>query len=192
MNKLDIDAIEAVADELAAAPPEPDTANETRGEVDIVLNETRFVLRPSHHAMVQVENLTGKSCLALAMQATDGDLTLGNATIITTEFIKAWGRAIGDPVAANVDQDRIGELIHEYGLMRVVLRLAYVLRLAVTGGVKADGTTKEGEAMPATGAIATPGAGSQGSRAPRSAGRRASSGTPRRTSSGPRSSAGKK
>lgn len=191
MSAAGLDAIEAIADELAASAPEPDTANETRGEVDVVLNETRFVLRPSHHAMVQVENQTGKSCLALAVQASDGELTLGNATIITTEFIKAWGRATGDQVAANVDPERIGELIHEYGLMNVILRLAYVLQLAVTGGVKADGTTKEGEVMPATGAIATPGAGSQGSRPPRSAGRRASSGTPRPTSSGPRSSAGK-
>ncbi|MGE3304282.1 MAG: hypothetical protein AB7M12_14350 [Hyphomonadaceae bacterium] len=135
-----------------------DTANEVRGEVDLTLDGTQFVLRPSHTAMIAIEKATGKSCLALAGLAHDGEITLGDATIITTEMIKAWGVSRNDPVASNVDAQRIGELIHEFGLMKVVMRIALVLTNAVTGGVKADGTPKEGEVMAAPGTIEIPGA----------------------------------
>jgi len=195
MSAFDPAAAEAIADEELADPsldPEADLANEHRGEVDLVLNETRFVLRPSHSAMVAIEKRTGKSCLALATLTADGQLTLADATTITVECIKAWGSQVGDQVAANVDAERIGELIHEYGLMRVVLRLELVLLSAVTGGCKADGTPKEGEARPTTGADATPGVGKPDSRRPRSAGPRKRSGGQRHTSSGRPSNAGKK
>lgn len=163
------------------------TANETRGEVDLILNETRFVLRPSHTAIVEVEKQTGKSCLLLAQQTIDTDMTLRDATIITTEFIKAWGKEGDTPeqrVAVVVDPERIGALIMDFGLLKVIGRLETVLLNAVMGGCTADGVFKEGEAMPAIGTIATLGAGLQASRVPPSAGRRGSSGTRPRTSSG--------
>lgn len=202
---VDVAAVEAFADEAIASGivDEEDTetlnraspANQYRGEVDLVLNETRFVLRPSHQAMVAVEEQTGKSCLALAVEAADCKMTLRDATIITTLCIQAWGASTDDEagrVARAVDQERIGELIHEYGLMKVVLRLEIVLLNAVTGGCKKDGSPKEGEAPPTTGTDATPGVGKQGSRRSRSGGPQSSSGKPRRTSSGARSRSGKK
>lgn len=167
-------------------------ANETRGEVDLVLDSTRFVLRPSHEAILEVEKLTGKSSIALLYAASDGDLTAGDATTITTVFIRAWGKASGNQIAQNVDAGRIGELIHEYGLMNVTLRLVTVLGMAVTGGCKADGTFKEGEVTPATRMTAILGAGSLASRQSRSGGAPKNSGGRRRTNSGGRSKSGTK
>jgi hypothetical protein len=171
--------------------PEP-VANEVRGEVDLILDHTRFVLRPSYEAVLAVEKETGKGLIALATAATDGALGLSDAALITAEFIRAWGRSVEDPVARAVDTGKIGELIHEYGLMRVTLRLAMVLTLAATGGCKNDGSPKEGEAQPTT-EMSQPVVGaSQGSRAQRSAGRRASTGNRPRTSSGGLSKSSKK
>jgi hypothetical protein len=129
------------------------TANEERGEVDLELDGTRFVLRPSYEAVIAVEKATGKGILALAFAAKDGGISLTEAGIVTAELVRAWGRSTGEAVAANVDTDRITELIHVYGLMRVTLRLAIVLTNAVTGGCKSDGSPKddaEGEAKALT------------------------------------------
>lgn len=166
-----------VSDPVAYAVALDAFANEVRGEVDIDFGEQgRFVLRPSYTAILEVEKLTGKGLFLLASEAVDGMLTTPEVTLITTTFIRAWGRATENQGAANADQDRIGELIFEYGAMAVLLRLAHVLQLAVVGGCKADGTPREGEAKPATGTTATPAAGSQASRPRRSAGRRRNSG----------------
>lgn len=167
-------------------------ANEKRGEVDLVLDSATFILRPSHEAILAIEGKTGRSAIALANAATDGEMTNKDAAIITTELIQAWGRAVDDPVAKNVDIERIGQLLHEYGIMRVILRLALVLTMAVTGGCKADGTPKEGEVMPVPGRKATPGAGSTESQLRRSGGRRTNSGARPRTSSGARTKSGAK
>ena len=177
-------------------------ANEERGEIPLVEDGaidlcldgvTRFVLRPSHEAILAIEKKTGKAAIALMAAATDGEMSTTEAAIITTELVQAWGRAVDDNVAKNVDVGRIGELIHEFGLMKVMMRLAMALGLAVTGGCKADGTTKPGEAMPPMGKmIDTLIGGSPGSPGRRSAGRRKHSGRRPPASSGPRSKSGKR
>lgn len=137
------------------------TANEVRGEVDLLLEGERFVLRPSYGAIIEVEALTGKGLVDLAGMAQDGKLSLGDSARIVTCLIKAWGKSTDNRIAQAVNADRIGELIQEFGLMQVQLRLALVLGLAATGGCRADGTIREGE-MTATGMTsATPVASSQ-------------------------------
>jgi len=121
-------------------------ANELRGEVDLVLEGETFVLRPSYTAIVEFEKATGKGLIDLADQAIEGKLTLSECAAIVTSMVKAWGVATDNRIAANVNQDRIGELIHEYGLMQVQLRLQIALMNAATGGCRADGTIKSGEA----------------------------------------------
>lgn len=123
-----------------------EAANPLRGEVDIDFEGESFVLRPAWEAVLEVEKLTGKSAVLLATAAQDGEMTAGDAAIVTTAFIQAWGRQTDNATARGVNAARIGELIQERGLMQVQLRLALVLTNAVTGGCKADGTPK-GEAM---------------------------------------------
>lgn len=145
------------------APAPAATANELRGEADLELEGQRFVLRPSYEAVLEAEKLTGKGLIQLATEAADGELTAGHAAIIVTLFIRAWGKAQGCQQTQAVQVPRIGELLHEYGLMRVNLRLAYVLGNAATGGCKADGTPKRddasGEVEPMVGTTATPAVG---------------------------------
>lgn len=135
-------------------------ANEIRGEVDLELEGERFVLRPSYTALIEMEKATGHGLMALAGMAADGELTLTQAAKIVTLMIRAWGKATQNSRVQAVSEERIGELLFEYGLMRVNLRLFKVLGLAATGGCRSDGTPKEGEAM-AMGMTATPVAASQ-------------------------------
>lgn len=173
-------------------------ANELRGEVDIELDGQNYVLRPSYEAMVEAERVTGKALIMLATMAGDGALTLVDTALIVTAFIKAWGKANGDTQVQAFKAERIGELIHEYGLMAVQLRLSIVLGRAATGGYRADGKPRieddddEGEAKAAGKTPGTPVASSPGSPALPSGGARGTSGKQRRTSSGRRSKSGKK
>jgi hypothetical protein len=117
-------------------------ANELRGEVDVEFEGVSFVLRPSFEAVQAAEKATGKGLMQLYNEACDGALGIGQAAIVTTELIRAWGRATDNNSARAVNPARVGELIHETGLMNVLARLAIVLGWAVTGGCKADGTPK--------------------------------------------------
>ena len=132
-----------------------DSANEIRGEVDLELEGQRFVLRPSFEAILEVETRTGKGLMELASLAYDSQLSLRLAAMMVTQFIKAWAKAEGDQLAQGIKEERIGELIHEKGLMAVVPRLALLLARAVTGDYRADGTPKAGELTAAEMTIAT-------------------------------------
>jgi hypothetical protein len=167
-------------------------ANEERGEVDLVLDGARFVLRPSHEACLEIEKQTRKGLMQLGIEASDGLTSITEAAAITGAFIRAWGKQVDDPVASRVDNERIGELIYAYGMMPVVLRIAMVLKNALTGGCNADGTPKEGEAKPPMGTAAAPIGGTPASRQSRSGGRRTSTGRQPRTNSGARSKSGAK
>lgn len=131
-------------------------ANELRGEVDLELEGERFVLRPSYTAIVAAEKATGRGLVKLAEDAGEGALTLTECAAITALFIRAWGEATGNTTAAHVNEGRVGELIMDFGLAQVQLRLQIALTLAATGGCRADGTLK-GEAKAAgTETSATP------------------------------------
>jgi hypothetical protein len=171
--------------------------NRLRGEIDLTLDGTRFVLRPSHEALLAIETKTGKTVLALMNACSDSDIGLLDAAVTVTELIQAWGRETDDPVAKNVSVERIGELIMEAGLMAVTMRLVMTLGLALTGGCTKDGRPKEepdddeGEATP-PGESQTPGGGTLASQRRRSGGPQPSSGRRPRTSSGARGKSGKK
>lgn len=126
--------------------------------------------------------------------AADGSLRLGEASILVTEFVKAWGASGGEQpsdaqkVARAINARRIKELVYEFGLYGVLPRLAIVLSRAASGGVTASGEEK---APVETTTESIPGAEQPASRAQRSGGTRKSSGAARATSSGPRSKRGK-
>ncbi len=131
-----------------------DDANELRGEVDIVLEGQRFILRPSYTAIVVVEKKTGKALLELAALADQGMMTQEVQAIVTTELVRAWGRDLvvdeySSPddrstasAAKGVNADRMGELLYTVGTMAVQPRIAMVLGMALTGGCLPSGEAK--------------------------------------------------
>lgn len=134
-----------------------DAANEIRGEVDLVLEGQRFVLRPSYTAIVAMEKKTGAPLMQLAQLAEAGALSQEAQAIVVTELVRAWGRELVDgeyasaaekaiaSSARGANADTIGELLYPVGVMAVQPRLAIVLGLALTGGCLPSGETKAAE-----------------------------------------------
>lgn len=120
------------------------TANETRGEVSLELGGVEYVLRPSYEAISAFEAQTNRSLIDLVRAAGDGQLKLGEASVIVTECIKAHGRSIDDKAMAVFNAKRIGELIQEAegGFLIVIKRLELLLFMAATGGYTASGEVK--------------------------------------------------
>lgn len=131
-----------------------DEANELRGEVDLVLDGQRFVLRPSYTAIVAMEKKTGFALLQLVQLAEQGALPQEAQAIVVTELVRAWGReqVLGEYATAAekamatsaraADQDTIAELLYPVGVMAVQPRVAIVLGLAATGGCLPSGEVK--------------------------------------------------
>lgn len=134
-----------------------DDANELRGEVDIVLDGQRFVLRPSYTAIVASEKKTGKPLLELAALAEQGMLPQEMQAIVVTELVRAWGREIVldeyataedkacATAAKGANSESIGELLYSVGAMAVQPRVAIVLGAALTGGCLPSGELKPTE-----------------------------------------------
>lgn len=131
-----------------------DDANEVRGEIDLILDGQRFVLRPSWTAIVAMEKKTGAPLMALAQAAEQGCLSQEHQAIVVTELVRAWGREIVvDEYASAADKaiatsakgakvETIGELLYPVGVMAVQPRIAIVLGWAVTGGCLPSGELK--------------------------------------------------
>jgi hypothetical protein len=131
-----------------------DDANELRGEVDIVLDGQRYVLRPSYTAIVAMEKKAGKPLLELASLAEQGLLTQEAQAIVATELVRAWGRGLvldeyssaedrsTATAAKGVNPEAMGELLYSVGAMAVQPRLAIVLGMALTGGCLPSGEAK--------------------------------------------------
>lgn len=131
-----------------------DDANELRGEVDVVLEGQRFVLRPSYTAIVAMEKKTGRSLFELATLAEQGLLTQETQALVVTELVRAWGRGLvvdeyasaEDKAAATAakgaNADSIGELLFGVGVLAVQPRIAVVLGMALTGGCLPSGEAK--------------------------------------------------
>lgn len=132
-------------------------ANELRGEVDIVLDGQRFVLRPSYTAIVAIERKAGKPLLEMAALAEQSLLTQEAQAIVVTELVRAWGRSLVvdeyssaedrsiATAAKGVNAEAMGELLYGVGAMAVQPRVAIVLGAALTGGCLPSGELKPTE-----------------------------------------------
>lgn len=119
-------------------------ANQIRGEISISLDGSEFVLRPTFEASLAIENQTGKSLFAMAYEADEGRLSLAEMGVVVAEYIKAWGRETEVSSTANVNTQRITELIFQEGVAKAMPRVALVLAEAITGGVKPGEMTATG------------------------------------------------
>lgn len=127
------------------APAPRSAANAERGEHEITLARVTYRLCPSHGAIAAIERRTERSLLELYSLGNRGALTLDQLGAIVGELIRA-GAAPADEFTANVDDARIGELIYEEGLHRVMARVTLCLIDAASGGRTASG---EAKAVPA-------------------------------------------
>jgi len=134
-----------------------DDANELRGEVDIVLDGQRFVLRPSYTAIVAMEKKAGRPLLELATLAEQVLLPQEAQAIVVTELVRAWGRSLvldeyataeekaSATAAKGANADTMGELLYGVGAMAIQPRVAIVLGMALTGGCLPSGEPKPTE-----------------------------------------------
>lgn len=125
----------------AAKPKGPTKANKVLGEDEIVLDGATYVLRPSHQALVLIEQQTGHAIMALIQMAALGELKLETLGIIAAEMIRA-GASDDDEATKHVSDERIAELIMEAGIPHVAATLVVVLTDAATGGRTASGERK--------------------------------------------------
>ena len=116
-------------------------ANSQRGEHELVLGGKSYVLRPSHAAMVAIEEETGKATLGLVRLGRAGELSLAQLGTIAAELIRA-GADEGDSMTRSVSAEKIGEMIFESGLPVAQTTLTMCLLDAATGGRTVTGEAK--------------------------------------------------
>ena len=123
--------------------------SEERGEVAIMLDGQRMVLRPTYEAIEAFEAGTGKGLIMLAQAAAARSLSLAECSVIACECIRAWGRATDNRGMSGANSRRIAELILESdgGVMEAMTALTAVLALAATGKYTAAGELKPATTM---------------------------------------------
>lgn len=117
------------------------SAKADRGEHELALAGITYKLRPSHDAIVAIEDATGRSIMDLYRAGNTGSLTLTQLGAITGELIRA-GADDDDTLTAQVNDERIGELIFEEGVYRAMARVTLCLVDAASGGRTASGEAK--------------------------------------------------
>jgi len=132
-------AASSIDEAMGERPP-----SEERGEIAIVLDGERMVMRPSYEAIEAFEAATGKGLIQLAQAAGARALTLAECAIVMCECIRAWGRATGNKGLSMANPRRIGELVldSEGGLLEAMSSLTILLALAATGKYTATGEMK--------------------------------------------------
>lgn len=129
----------------AAAPtPSAGTANDVRGEVDILLEGVNYVMRPSFDAIQAIEKKLGRGLLELGQAAYNNTLSTIDIATIATLCIHAEGKAKNDQSMQHFDIGTVAPLLHEEpgGFMIAALRIQRLLLNASTGGYTATGEPK--------------------------------------------------
>lgn len=122
----------------------PQPANETRGEISLLLEGVAYPMRPSFEAIVAFEKDTGRALLELAVAAEAQRLKITELAAIATRCIQAAGKAQDQRMWQAFNADRIGELMlaEDGGMFLANKRIALLLFDAATGGYTAAGEPK--------------------------------------------------
>lgn len=113
------------------------TANPERGEIEIELAGTTYVMRPDFEAVLAIERQTGRPLIRLATEfglGRHGGLPLSDMAVIVTEGVKAARR--GDEMAQQYKAEKFGRLIYETGMLSVLDPVDLFLRNALSGGAE--------------------------------------------------------
>ena len=106
-------------------------ANRVRGEVELVLGDDRFVLRPTYAAIVALEDALG-GVLDLAVQASEGRLSVRTLAV-------AFHHCIAEDSRDRPSVDALGDRIVAAGVVHAVDTYRALLTAILTGGSDADG-----------------------------------------------------
>lgn len=120
------------------APVQP-VANPTRGEHQLTLAGTTYVLRPSRAAIRAIEEKLGNSALDLARIGNAGGLRLAQLGVIAAQLVHAGTE---DDLTRMISPDRFEDLIYEEGLSGPMARFTLCLIDAATGGCTASGNAR--------------------------------------------------
>ncbi|CAN5368418.1 hypothetical protein BH10PSE14_BH10PSE14_04340 [soil metagenome] len=123
------------------APSTGPSANAQRGEHILKLSGVDYLLRPSHQAIVAIEEQTGATLLTLVRDGNVGALSQGDLGIIAAQLIRAGAKA-DDELTRNVGADRLAQMIYEHGVASATIRLTLCLADAANGGRTASGEAK--------------------------------------------------
>lgn len=119
---------------------------DTRGQLSITLDDAKYVLRPSEEAILDAERETGLSLYDLASLAANGRMRLEQMGIVVACFMRAHGKNCPDDPAISTYRSakpkRLGELIYEAGIPRIMGALTVLLAGAINGAYTASGEAK--------------------------------------------------
>lgn len=116
-------------------------ASAARGEHSLTLAGVTYRLRPSFDAITAIEDAVGPSLIDVARRCSAMTLSLSDLGLVLAELIRA-GAEKGDVFTAQVDGERIAQLIFEEGQSTAYALATVALSDAITGGRTASGEAK--------------------------------------------------
>jgi hypothetical protein len=102
-------------------------ANKNRGEVDIILNKHKYVMRPTFQALCEIENDLDKSLFSIIEESNNNVMPLKNMVSIIKNGINANGKY-------DLQEDEIGEAIMQASIIKIIPKIYQFLSQAV--GIK--------------------------------------------------------
>lgn len=84
--------------------------------------------------MIEIENITGDGLVTIARRVMSTDYKFSDAIAVVTAGL----RAAGEPAS----EDKVGEMIHQKGLLTIGPELVEFLTNALTGGEEGEGEAK--------------------------------------------------
>lgn len=124
-----------------SSPRTSRSPNPHAGEHSLSLAGVEYLLRPSHAAIVAIEQGTGASLLQLVRDGNVGALTQQDLGIIAQELIRA-GAVEDDTATKHVQAATLEKLIYAEGTAKATIALALCLSDAASGGRTATGEAK--------------------------------------------------
>jgi hypothetical protein len=100
-------------------------ANKARGEMDLILGGERYTMRPSFEAIAEIEDLTGKGLLALAIKLGEGNGTTKEMAAVIYSGLKGAG--------SKLSFEEVGEKVIRAGITKLSAPMGEFLRLALQG-----------------------------------------------------------
>ena len=121
----------------ARKPRSSRVANPARGEMSLTMGGQDFILRPTHEAVLAIEEELDMSSSQIAMASRSMRLKMREVGVIIGALIRA-GAAPGS-LDAMVSDVRVAQLIHERGAFGFYPILAELFEEIVTGGRDIEG-----------------------------------------------------
>lgn len=100
-------------------------ANKNRGEILIKLGSKKYVMRPSFQALCSIESEINKSIIDILINLSHSKLKILEIESIVRHGILSYDKN------QSIDQENIGNLIYQEGLMNILPKIIEFLELAI-------------------------------------------------------------